>query len=91
MTQIYVLIGNTGCWSDRTEWLVCAYKDKDLATAACNQANQEASDYFTKHENYYAETGSIREQDRITMLTIDPTAMFDYTGTSYDIKECKLI
>lgn len=33
MTTIYVVTGNTGEYSDYTDWIVCAYKSADAAKA----------------------------------------------------------
>lgn len=44
---IYVVMGSTGEYSDRTEWPVCAYSDKSEAQTHC----QLATAYVNEHNH----------------------------------------
>jgi len=97
MSKIYILQGSTGEYSDRTDWIVQAYKDKVMADEECKQANQEANDYkeaLDKLDNtkndYYDKIETYEKELSKKYLSVDPTAKFDYTGTSYWVVKCDL-
>lgn len=83
--NIYILQGSTGEYSDRTDWIVRAYTSKDEAEADCFKANDEAHAVMKTTESYWEITDK-----EISLLTVDPNAQFDYTGTSYWVKDCEL-
>ena len=79
--KIYIVNGTTGEYSDRNDWVVCAYKDKALADAHVHDAmlrakEIEKSDY--RHDN-----------DR-NKNEFDPNMRIDYTGTEYYVVETEL-
>ena len=99
--MIYILQGSCGQYSDRTDWIVKAYRDKDAADSDRTKADYEAAEckkaideYEESPEYYHAgwkdEEGK-REDIRASILTVDVNAQFDYTGTTYWVVPCELI
>lgn len=80
---IYVVVGVTGEYEDRTEWNVVAYFDADAAAEHAEKANK-----FAEH---FCKFRVIQGLD----LTLKPNPWdenmrMDYTGTSYRVDEVKL-
>lgn len=77
MDKIYIVSGTTGEYSDRSDWEVAAYYDKDQADLHAAKANEhayKARDYGAKMENPF-----------------DPNMEGDpFTGTKYAVSEMKL-
>lgn len=80
MKQIYLVHGFCGEYSDRAEWTVCAYTDKDeaqahaeRATKACKGSKNWGWERRSKFKNPY-----------------DANFRTDYTGTSYHIEAITL-
>ena len=80
--KIYVVMGTTGEYSDRTEWTIAAYSDEEeakkhveLATerALIEEANSEINGWDYQPKNDY-----------------DTGMQIDYTGTGYYINEVEL-
>ena len=100
MSKIYVLQGSTGEYSDRTDWIVRAYKNKMDADESCLTANQEAADYKTARDNFemseaYERMPMVKVDEYyedlvIELLSVDKEMRMDYTGTSYWVVECDL-
>jgi len=83
--EIYVVMGSTGEYSDRSEWLVCAYKDQKMADQHAFLAEQWA---LKKHDEYERDdrgTWELRQDIRDGKLSCpyDSDFHIDYTGTSY--------
>jgi hypothetical protein len=59
--DIYVVVGQTGEYSDRTDWYVCAYLDEAKATKHADEAmkwavqNEEKCSEMTYETDYYSE------------------------------------
>lgn len=81
---IYVVIGATGEYSDRTEWLVKAFKSEKEAQEFVIAATAIANDQYLKKRNK-------------TMLRfkpkseLDPNLDIDYTGAWYKYDKCELV
>lgn len=73
-TTVYVIRGTTGEYSDRQEWLVCAYQDEQLAKDHVLAATRWA------HEEH-ARIGRYGDSDRPSPY--DPDIVIYYTGTAY--------
>lgn len=96
-TSVWILQGSTGEYSDRVDWIVRAYKDKEQATRDCSKANDQAEQYYKMvletdlryptSEADYAEEARLRKE----ILVVDPDARFDYTGTTYWVTRCDLV
>lgn len=93
---IWVLQGSTGEYSDRTDWIVCAYSDEAKANSDCSKANDEAHKCFKALEEKdlrypCGDADEAQERNiRAEILIVDPYAQFDYTGTSYWVVKCYL-
>lgn len=77
--KIYVVIGTTGEYSDRNEWVVCAYTDEDKAKTHIIKAEEFARVKFLERssaEDWQAWCTSLR-------TPLDPQMDMFYTGTSY--------
>lgn len=103
MKTIYILQGTTGEYSDRTDWIVRAYSNKEDAV----KAQQDVTDAFVKlwqfmeanqlsYWDYFYDTLDATYNEEATNLVaevhkIDPKFQMDYTGTSWWINECWLV
>ena len=82
--KIYVVMGTTGEYSDRTEWGIVAYTDEKKA--------QEHVDNATRRSNeLYATVGRYEYRDIRGQNEFDPDGYNDYTGNSYYLLELDLI
>lgn len=103
MKTIYILQGTTGEYSDRCDWIVRAYSNKEDV----DKARQDVTDAFAKLWQFM-ETNQIHYWDYFydcieekcndegkqlydKVVEIDPKFIMDYTGTSWCVKECELI
>jgi hypothetical protein len=103
MKKIYVVFGSTGEWSDKTDWLVKAFKDeekaRDLVTACAETArcifvqgekdSDELDDYGVPHPIRFTN----KFEDIIIksgIYSLDPDFKMDYVGTSYYYREVEL-
>lgn len=87
--KIYVVIGVTGEYSDRTEWLVVAYKTKSLAKEHVIKATEFARKWEVQVESEDKFSYQIWKKEE---NPLDPIAPYmDYTGISYYYEEVNLI
>jgi hypothetical protein len=78
--KIYVVVGRTGEYSDRSEWPVCWRES--LADADAFVAKLEAEAVaFKKWED--ENPGEYMDADRRKSAMTDPMFACDYTGTTY--------
>ena len=77
MKNIYVVMGSTGEYSDRTEWAVIAYHDETAAQEHVVNAERRAKEIYATRENHYRAEKGINE--------FDTDMSMDYTGTFYFI------
>ena len=91
MNPVFVVIGSTGEYSDRTEWVVCAYKDEELAKQHVVLAKQRAQEirvtrndlvfpYHRESKAPYVYFGGKPEEPA---SRYDLFIRVDYTGTDY--------
>ena len=83
---VYAVMGETGEYSDRTDWFVCAYMD-----AAAAQAHAERAQYVARRIE-----GDARATGRSLWANSepnphDPNMQIDYTGTSYTVIPMPLV
>ena len=79
-TKIYVVIGETGEYSDKMQWFVKAFKD-----------SEEAEDFRTMCQmiaDAYKNNFSYEDRFLLTLQSNnDPYFRMDYTGTYYTVEE----
>ena len=84
MKTIYIVMGTTGEYSDRTEWPVIAFEDKKLAEDQVRYAKTTADIIYEKCLEYN------KFPLKSLKNSYDPNMKMDYTGTSYFIYETTL-
>lgn len=82
MTKIWIVQGSTGEWSDRSEWNVKAFKDKEKAQELINLL-ETAYQQFPQDVQGYTRPDKQQKRLHKTMGEIDPGFREDYTGTHY--------
>lgn len=87
VTLIYVVIGWTGEYSDRNEWIVQAYTDEEAAKAHVLRAEEKAREIFQAEEADPAYDPGCARPDN----PYDPDMQMDYTGTFYRYDTSQLI
>lgn len=91
--MIYVVIGMTGEYSDRTEWMVRAYTNKEAAQAVVVEYTKKAKELevrcrLPKDNPLYFNRYSA---DLLRQQHPDPQFQMDYTGTEYYYEEVELV
>jgi hypothetical protein len=92
MKTIYAVIGTTGEYSDRTEWHVCGYINREKADKHADIAKIWAHEQFEKHIKvhkyrlYECNWDTIRE----LVSPYDKDFKMDYTGTDYYVVEIEI-
>ena len=75
-TKIWVVYGQTGEYSDRSEWNIAAYLREEDA-----KAHADAATAWYQDNNVMAN----RHQERKESNPFDPSMRVDYTGTEWNI------
>jgi len=75
--MIYVVMGQTGEYSDNREWAVMAYMDENKAKQHVEGASAFAREAYDRNGRY----GGAKKGDN----PLDPDMQIDYTGTNYYI------
>lgn len=81
--KIYIVHGSTGEYSDRKEWIVCAYKEEDHARKHVLAASSTARELIIKYGNYYNIPRGANP--------FDPEMSVDCTGVNYDVLPTELL
>lgn len=84
MERIWIVMGSTGEYSDRTEWPVVAFTTESAAKAriaALDVKMQEIPQHW--RENRWEHEDEIKAH----MASLDPGFRMDYTGTRYFVYE----
>jgi hypothetical protein len=86
---IYIVMGTSGEYSDRDEWPVCAYSDKERAQQHVVDASNRARVLSQWRD---ADGKPWRYSDAPDKPTneYDPDMLMDYTETSYFLYETEL-
>lgn len=87
--KIWMVGGTTGEYSDRTEWVVDAWRSEAEAQARVVELTKamQRLGITGREPDRYMEA---HERRREEMQKLDPSFMDDYTGTSYYICEMEL-
>ena len=81
--NVYIVKGHTGEYSDRNDWIVCAYQDKDKAELLVKNASRRASEIFAEMERDILNSWYGERNDLKYINEYDPSMQMDYTGTYY--------
>jgi hypothetical protein len=83
--KIYVVIGQTGEYSDRSEWVVAAYRSEEDAKAhvVAATANADAWHAFAQSCEGMDMEWSEQNERKKSANPLDPFFECDYTGTRY--------
>lgn len=73
--KIYVVMGTTGEYSDRTEWPVKAFLDEERAKALVLAATERSKELQASRATKYERPKGVNQYD--------PSMEMDYTGTEY--------
>jgi hypothetical protein len=76
---IFLVIGETGEYEDRREWVVCAYRNYEQAYQHAKMADEESSKLFQERDEKFT---TIKHKG-----VYDENMVIDYTGTSYFVEE----
>ena len=85
--KIYVVIGDTGEHSDRTEWLTQAFKTEEAAKDKILQLSVLLQKQPQTHKLDY----DSRKETIKLMKEFDPNFELEYGGTSWRVEEVELI
>jgi len=91
--NIFVVFGSSGEYSDRNEWMVCAFRTEAAAQAKVTELETKMQELGLTREahqfttEYYAK----REEMSKQMRELDENFYMDYTGTSYYLVETELV
>jgi len=77
--KIYVVIGSTGEYSDRMEWLVKAFTSEKKAMKHVTKASEAARKIELNRKSPYHAPENLN--------IYDPQMLMDYTGTNYHYEE----
>jgi roadblock/LC7 domain-containing protein len=83
MSKIYVVMGSTGEYSDREEWIVCAYADEEMAKHHAETATAEARRIQNTTKRYCHVPDDQAK-------AWDPHMSIDYTGADYTVCEVEI-
>ena len=93
--KIYVVSGSTGEYSDRTDWMVCAYADEEAAKAVVTEYSAMAKEIAVRMklppENPLHIGYGNRWKSDFKWPHPDPSFQIDYTGTEYMYCEIDLV
>lgn len=78
---MFIVMGITGEYSDRSEWPVCIYDTEELAQKHAEEAEKQAARMFASASHRW----DIVPDDEAKVW--DENMNFDYTGTSYFVYE----
>lgn len=83
MKKLFIVMGTTGEYSDRTEWPVVAYEDEEEAEKHVDAATRRAKELEVGRGSRY----ELSDKER---SVYDPGMGMDYTGTDYYVLEVEL-
>lgn len=84
---IFVVMGETGIYDGRNEWIVRAYDNEERAADFVDNLNTTIenfrfSNHFKDFETLYFNREKLEDLEDV-MRTLDPHFFMDYTGTRY--------
>jgi hypothetical protein len=85
MSDIWVVMGTTGEYSDRSEWPVKAFRDQEVAERFALAAKVRADEIEATRDALQAsgEWNNAADQALVETNELDPDMSMDYTGTDY--------
>ena len=88
---IYVVMGTTGEYSDRTEWPIAAYSDKAMAQEHVTKATEMSRAVAAAVQQLKDDwNGEGEYPSTLGRNPYDPDQETDYTGTDYFIYRVRL-
>ena len=92
MTKIHIVIGSTGEYSDRSEWMVAAYTEEEKAKTHVELANARARELGISFEDEMVRL-SYDESSKAAqaMKPLDHRCHISYTGTGYHLQKVNLL
>ena len=91
MGLIWVVQGNTGEYSDHSEWPVVAFSREEDAQAATAWLNEKAREFGFKDRSTWDTDWNTRKRLEDKMREFDPDFKSDYTGTDYTYWSVELL
>ena len=89
--SLFIVIGTTGEYSDRSEWIVAAYWDQEKALEHAARARRRTAEIAASFGSNYLDLLKARDaSDPGTKNIWDPNWSRDYTGTDYTVAEVPL-
>lgn len=79
MNEVFIVLGRTGEYSDRTEWTVCAFLTEEEAKAEVEFLTAKRMEVCGPGYLDWDARNGIEEKMRV----FDPSFSEDYTGTSW--------
>ena len=80
----YVIMGTTGEWSVRQEWLVAVFLDKEKAEYWCQELQKEVDMWQRIRKSEYEDIPE-------GWSKLDKNMKCDYTGTNYEVIEVPIM
>lgn len=80
MKHIYLVIGETGEYDDHNEWVVHAYRSRELALEHAAAAEAVAKEIFKEYPFPACIAANAKNPH-------DPKMQIDYTGSRYRVEE----
>ncbi len=87
MDRVWVVMGWTGEYSDRSEWPVAAFMTEEAAQARVKALDEKMQEMPKEWRRNWDD----REKVRAHMGALDPDYHEDYTGTGYFIYEVPVV
>lgn len=75
LEHLWIVEGSSGEYSDRRDWVVCAYRTEEEAKRHAARAQARSEELRRKHDTYWNIPAGANEWD--------PQESHDYTGTRY--------
>jgi hypothetical protein len=88
--MIYIVEGETGEYSDRTNWLVKAFHDKNKAEQFLHLLEKTYKNVTKNYPDNGYWNIEIKQRINDEMAQLDDRFHLDYTGTRYYISMCEL-
>lgn len=83
MKYVYIVMGETGEYSDQNIWTVKAFSDQLKAEQFMDECNKESDKIFYEYKKYNTPRLELKH-------SLDPNFEIDYTGTSYFVTKVEL-
>lgn len=88
---MFIVIGTTGEYSDRKEWLVAAYWEQDKATEHAARAKRRTAEIVGRFDGRWEALDAKMDGDAEAANQWDKDWDSDYTGTDYVVAEVPLL